>query len=135
MYHQKYGRIVYLFLIFLLEHFRRFGLLSTRYKIKPQCSGFSIFFKSISNSLFTGGTFYLNLNNFHEYRVQHSLKSGGTKDHFKWVKSTWYHPLLKDLSVIIMTVHTVQWTEIQKSIKVSFLMLILYRHLISNLMG
>ena len=31
-------------------------------------------------------TFYKNLNNFHEYLVQHSLKSGGTKDHFKRVK-------------------------------------------------
>ena len=24
--------------------------------------------------------------NFHEYLIQHSLKSGGTKDHFRWVK-------------------------------------------------
>ena len=39
-------------------------------------------------SIFTGGTFYLNWTNFHEYliRVQHLLKSGGTKDHFRWVK-------------------------------------------------
>jgi hypothetical protein len=26
------------------------------------------------------------LNIFHEYLTQHSLKSGGTKDHFKWIK-------------------------------------------------
>jgi hypothetical protein len=26
------------------------------------------------------------LNNFHEYLIQHSLISGGTKDHFRWVK-------------------------------------------------
>jgi hypothetical protein len=26
------------------------------------------------------------LNNFHEYLIQHSLKSGGTLDHFRWVK-------------------------------------------------
>jgi len=26
------------------------------------------------------------LNNFHEYLIQHSFKSGGTKEHFKWVK-------------------------------------------------
>jgi hypothetical protein len=26
------------------------------------------------------------LNDFHEYLIQHSLKSGGTKDHFRWVK-------------------------------------------------
>ena len=26
------------------------------------------------------------LNNFHEYLIQHSLKSGGTKDHFSRVK-------------------------------------------------
>jgi hypothetical protein len=39
-------------------------------------------------SIFTGGTFYLNWTNFYEYliRVQHLLKSGGTKDHFRWVK-------------------------------------------------
>ena len=28
------------------------------------------------------------MNNFHEYLIQHSLKSGGTKDHFRWVKVT-----------------------------------------------
>jgi hypothetical protein len=26
------------------------------------------------------------MNNFHEYFIQHSLKSGVTKDHFRWVK-------------------------------------------------
>ena len=26
------------------------------------------------------------MNNCHEYLIQHSLKSGGTKDHFRWVK-------------------------------------------------
>ena len=36
-----------------------------------------------STSLFTGGTLY---QNFHEYLIQHSLKSGGTKDHLMWVK-------------------------------------------------
>jgi hypothetical protein len=47
----------------------------------------SIFFKSTSTSLFTGGTFfYKNLNNCHQYPIQHSLKSGGTKDHFRRVK-------------------------------------------------
>ena len=45
-------------------------------------SGFSIFFKCTSISLFTDSTFYQNVNNFHEYLTQHSLKSGGTKDHF-----------------------------------------------------
>jgi len=49
-------------------------------------SGISIFFESASTSLFTGGTFYKNLNNFHEYLIQHTLKSGGTKDHFRHVK-------------------------------------------------
>ena len=48
--------------------------------------GISIFFKYTSTSLFTGGTFYKNANNFHEYLAQHSLKSGGTKDHFRQVK-------------------------------------------------
>ena len=41
----------------------------------------SIFFKSTSTSLFDK-----NWNNFHEYLIQHSWKSGGTKDHFRWVK-------------------------------------------------
>jgi hypothetical protein len=36
----------------------------------------SIFFKSISTSLFTGGTFYSNLDIFHEYLMQQSLKLG-----------------------------------------------------------
>ena len=49
-------------------------------------SGLSIFFKSTSTSLFTGGTFYSNLNNFHKYIIQHSLISGGTKDHLRQVK-------------------------------------------------
>jgi hypothetical protein len=48
--------------------------------------GLSIFFKSTSTSLFTDGTFYQNWNNSHEYHIQHSLKSGGTKDHFRQVK-------------------------------------------------
>jgi len=34
----------------------------------------SIFSKSTSTSLFTCGTFYQNLNNCHEYLIQHSLK-------------------------------------------------------------
>ena len=29
--------------------------------------------------------FIKNWNNFHEYLIQHSLKSGGTKDHFRQV--------------------------------------------------
>ena len=49
--------------------------------------GLLIFLKSTSTSLFTGGTFfYLDFNNFHEYLIQHYLKSGGTKDHVRWVK-------------------------------------------------
>ena len=48
--------------------------------------GLSIFFNCTSTSLFTGSTFYLNLKNFHEYLTQHSLKSGGTKDHLRQVK-------------------------------------------------
>jgi hypothetical protein len=31
-------------------------------------------------------TSYYNLNNFHEYLIQHSLKSGGNKDQFRQVK-------------------------------------------------
>ena len=51
------------------------------------CTGISIFFKSTSTSLFTGSTLYQSLSNFHEYLIQHSLKSsGGTKDYFRRVK-------------------------------------------------
>jgi len=40
-----------------------------------------------STSLFTGSIFFfLNLNNIHEYFLQHSLKSGGIKNHIKQVK-------------------------------------------------
>ena len=45
-----------------------------------------MYIKSTSTSLFTGGTFYLNLNIFNEYLIQPSLKTGGTKDQFRWVK-------------------------------------------------
>ena len=38
-------------------------------------AGLSIFFKCTSTKLFTDCTL-----------IQHSLKSGGTKDHFRWVK-------------------------------------------------
>ena len=43
---------------------------------------------AVSGFSFAGTTFYSNLNNFHEYLIQHSLnlKSGGTKDHLRWVK-------------------------------------------------
>jgi hypothetical protein len=30
--------------------------------------------------------FLLKFDQFHEYLIQHSLKSGGTKDHLRWVK-------------------------------------------------
>jgi hypothetical protein len=39
-------------------------------------TGLSIFFKCTSTSLFTEGTFYLNLSNFQGYLIQHPLKSG-----------------------------------------------------------
>ena len=37
-------------------------------------------------SIFSSVPVLYYLNNFHEYLVQHSLKSGGTKDHFRRVK-------------------------------------------------
>ena len=43
---------------------------------------------------------YFTIYNFHEYLIQHSVKSGGTKYHFRWVKRTWYNPLLKGLSSV-----------------------------------
>jgi hypothetical protein len=58
------------------------GIIRKSYKNQ----GFQHFSKSTSTSLFTGGTFYQNFNNFYEYLIQHSLKSGGTKDHYRRVK-------------------------------------------------
>jgi hypothetical protein len=48
--------------------------------------GLSIFFKCTSTSLFRGVTFLLKFEQIHEYLIQHSLKSGDTKDHFRQVK-------------------------------------------------
>ena len=48
--------------------------------------GFQYFSSLPILPLFTDGTFYYNLDNFHEYLIQHSLKSGGNKDHFLRVK-------------------------------------------------
>ena len=47
---------------------------------------FQYFSMSTQISLFRGGNFYYNLNNFDEYLIQHSFKLGGTNDHFRWVK-------------------------------------------------
>ena len=47
--------------------------------IRNRLPGHSIFFKCTSTSLFTAGTFFLlKFEQFHEYLIQHSLKSGGT---------------------------------------------------------
>jgi hypothetical protein len=43
-------------------------------------------------------TFFMNI-------LYNSLKSGCTKDHFGWGKSTWYCPLLKGLSVQAILPH------------------------------
>ena len=39
----------------------------------------------------------VNFNNFHEHLIQQSLKSGGTKDHFRWVKVLGTAPYWKAL--------------------------------------
>jgi hypothetical protein len=39
--------------------------------------------------------FLLKFEQFHEYLVQHSLKSGGTKCHFRWVKVPGIAPYCK----------------------------------------
>jgi len=38
------------------------------------------------------------LNKSHEYLIQHSVKSGGTKDHFRWVKVPGTTPYRKALA-------------------------------------
>jgi hypothetical protein len=51
--------------------------------------GISIFFKCNSTSLFTCSSLYKNVlkfQHFYDYLIQYTLKSGGTNDHFKWVK-------------------------------------------------
>jgi hypothetical protein len=53
--------------------------------------GLSIFFQ-----FYQYFTFYQNLNNFHGYLIQHSLKSGGTKDHFRQEKVPGTTPYWKD---------------------------------------
>jgi hypothetical protein len=65
------------------------------------------------------------LNNFHEYLAQHSLKSGGTKDHFKQVKvpgtspywKAWYHMHLRIL-IHVMEISQKQW-DLMRQGKVS----------------
>ena len=71
--------------------------------------GHSIFFKSTSTSLFTCCTFYQNLNNLHEYLIKHSLKSWGTKDHFKQVKVPGMAPYWK-VCVLLLVIHC--WIKI-----------------------
>jgi hypothetical protein len=46
-------------------------------------TGFSIFFKCKSTSLFTGGIISKNLNIFHEHLMEESLVLGGTNYNFK----------------------------------------------------
>jgi hypothetical protein len=61
------------------------------------------YFKHIcSYQIFLCVYMYVSNHNSHEYLIQHSLKIGGTKDHFRWVKvpGTWYHPLLKGRVVL-----------------------------------
>jgi hypothetical protein len=49
-------------------------------------SGLSIFFKWTSTSTIYRQYFLLKFEHFYEYLIQHYLKSGGTKDHFKQVE-------------------------------------------------
>jgi len=44
------------------------------------------YFSSLPVFHYLQAGFYLNFNNFHEYRIQHSLKSGGIKVNFRRVK-------------------------------------------------
>ena len=62
---------------------------------------FQYFFMSTQISLFRGGNFYYNLNNFDEYLIQYSLKLGGTNDHFRWVKEPGTAPYLNLKGLLI----------------------------------
>jgi hypothetical protein len=61
------------------------------------------------SSLFTGWTFYLNLSNFHEYLIQHSLKSGDTKDHFRQGKVPDTYRLIHGLFHLALVISTRPW--------------------------
>ena len=50
------------------------------------CSAFNIFQVCQYFTIYRQYFFIKIWNNFHEYLIQHSLKSGGTKDHFRRVK-------------------------------------------------
>ena len=71
-------------------------------------------FKSIITTLFTGGIFYLNLNNIHEYLIGHSLKSGGTKDHFNRLVKVAVPPLLKGPDIPLQLYCGGRFSEIPK---------------------
>ena len=62
-----------------------------------------IYFKSFNIfQVYQYFTIFFYLNNFHDYLMQHSLKSAGTKDHFRQVKvpdTAW--PLLKGLMYVM----------------------------------
>jgi hypothetical protein len=65
----------------------------------------SILFQVYQYFTIPGSIFFLNLNNCHEYLIQHSLKSGGDKDNLFYVgKSTWYHLVLKGLCTILQNI-------------------------------
>jgi hypothetical protein len=62
------------------------GLYTLKYDyIQYMCRAFNIF--QVYQYLTTYRQYFvLNWNKFHEYLIQHSLKSGGTKHHFRRVK-------------------------------------------------
>jgi hypothetical protein len=49
--------------------------------VKGGSFDFQMFYAKISRRYFL-----LKFEQFHEYLIQHSLKSGGTKDHFRQIK-------------------------------------------------
>ena len=83
---QVFLRELYSWFRYIYVHADTFGTL-----LNYSSSGLSIFFKSTGQYFIIYRRyffFYKNLNNYHEYliHVQHSLKSGGTKDRFKRIK-------------------------------------------------
>ena len=60
-------------------------------------------------------SFYWNVNNFHEYLIQHSLKSGDTKDHFRQVKWPGTAPYWNAWVYLINTSKQALWPNIPKS--------------------
>jgi hypothetical protein len=61
-------------------------------------SAFNIFQAYQNFTIYRWYLYSLNWNNFHEYLIQHSLKSGGTKDRFRQIQVLYQKAYIKPMS-------------------------------------